>query len=165
MPNPTANFGLRACLVAGMGQFEKAREFDKDAAATVIYEGDVVSQEADSNIAPGGTPGTTNYKGVSLNWGAAGILTKHLVITDPAATFLARASTGTLVIADRGSYSNFAFGAGNTFAPRISGHSLAAASKATTTTLDAFLIQFWKDTRNEEGANAVFEIKINRRQP
>jgi hypothetical protein len=129
--------------------------------ATAIFPGDVVGREADSFIAPGGTPGTTTYDGVSLDGGAALTQTDHLVVVDPYIIFEAQDNGDGLVVADEGQNVNFEFNAGDTLRNR-SGHELDGSTHNTTATLDAKLLRLVPNQSNEPGANARFEIFINK---
>jgi hypothetical protein len=133
----------------------------KDASqATAIFKNDVVAREADAFLAPGGTPGTTLYDGVALDYGAATTLTEHLVIVDPSAVFEAQ-SDASLVQADEGLNVNFLFGAGNSLT-KISGHELDSSTENTTGTLDAHILRILPMQNNDPGVNCRFEILINR---
>lgn len=129
--------------------------------ATAIFRGDVVAREADSFIAPGGTPGTTTYDGVSLDGGAALTQTDHLVVVDPYCIFEAQDNGDGLVVADEGQNVNFEFNAGNALAGN-SGHELDGSTHNTTNTLDAKLIRLLPAQDNAPGANARFEVLINK---
>lgn len=164
MANVDRPSGLKCVGRSVAGGMPDLVSYKKDAAgAAAIFVGDVVNREADSFIAPGGTPGTTNYLGVALNWGAALMLTEHMVVNDPFALFSAQGDDGTaLDEADSGLNCNFVFGAGGSSAPTISGHELDASSKATTATLDAKLHTKLASPDNEYGEFCEFIVTINR---
>lgn len=138
------------------------RQLIKDASmATAIFRGDVVAQEADTNLAPGGTAGTTLYSGVSQDYGAALTLTNHLVIVDPWSVFEAQAGATGLVAADEGLNANFVFSAG-VVATQQSGHLIDDSTEQTANTLDAHLKEFLRAADNEEGAYSRWGITINK---
>ena len=136
----------------------------KDAAqATAIFTGDVVNREADDNIAPGGTPGTTTYTGVSLSFGAALSLSTHVVVTSPGALFVVQVNNDTdgIAAADPGSNVNFEFNPGSP-TTLISGHELDESSINTTASLDAKILRLWDKPDNAYGANGDMVIMFNK---
>ncbi|HEX8186473.1 MAG TPA: hypothetical protein VF747_17030 [Blastocatellia bacterium] len=160
MSNLDNPYGLHP-LTTQHGGPPHVQKMQKDAAqATAIFKQDVVAREADSFLAPGGTPGTTLYDGVSLDYGAALTLTDHLVVVDPSCIFDAQAD-GSLVQADEGLNVNFIFGTGNS-TTKFSGHELDSSTEATTGTLDAHILRILPIQNNDPGANCRFEILINR---
>ncbi|MGA9769168.1 MAG: hypothetical protein WBV94_09015 [Blastocatellia bacterium] len=134
----------------------------KDAAqATAVFRGDVVAREADSFIAPGGTPGTTTYDGVSLDYGPVSTLTDHLVVVDPYCIFEAQDDGDGLVVADEGQNVNFVFSAGSALTLN-SGHKLDGSTHNTTNILDAKILRLIPRQNNDPGALASFEVLINK---
>jgi hypothetical protein len=138
------------------------RLMQKDASqATAIFRGDVVAREADRNLAPGGTPGTTLYDGVASEYGAALTLTDHLVMVDPVSVFEAQSGATGLLAADEGMNANFIFSAGDTGLGK-SGHLINDATEDTTNTLDVHLKEFIRSADNEDGPYARFGVLINK---
>lgn len=161
MANYDRAFGLRF-LNSLHGGAPSTRQMVKDAAqGTAVFRGDLVAREADGNIAPGGTAGTTLYDGVSQDYGAVSTLTNHLVIVDPWAVFEAQSGATGFTAADEGLNCNFVFSAGST-GTQLSGHKLDDSTEATTATLDAHLKEFLRVSDNEDGAYSRFGIVINK---
>lgn len=166
MANVDNPHGFRPLMRNLDGGEPRIEEYDKDASeATAIFPFDIVSREADGNIAPGGTPGTTRYQGVALEYGAAATATKHLVIESPNAVFEAQdnADTDGIAAADLGLNANAEFNAGN-LTKQQSGHEIDESSAAATATLDLKLLRLLKtpDADNDFGANARIEVVINK---
>ena len=141
----------------------RVKQFSKDSSGGNIFIHDVVNREADGNITAGGTPGTTTYTGVSLNYSATGAAGTHLVVVSPDAMFVAQdnADTDGIAAADLGLNCNFEFNAGSADS-KISGHELDESSADTTNTLDAKLHELWNSPNNEHSANADIVITINK---
>ena len=140
------------------------KSFSKDASeATALFVWDVVNREADGNLADGGTPGTTTYTGVNLNYGAGSALTTHLVVVSPGALFVAQDNNDTngFDAADMGLNVNFEFNAGSTDT-LISGHELDESTVNTTSTLDAKMLEIWDKPDNAAGANVDVVVLINK---
>ena len=138
--------------------------FDKDVlAGTAIFRNDIVQRPTDGNVEAGGTPGTTRYMGVSLNYGATLTKTAHAVVISPNALFEAQDNNATngLVSADLGLNANAEFNAGNTNT-ELSGHEINETGIATTASLDLKLIALFAVPGNAHGANARIEVVINK---
>lgn len=136
----------------------------KDASGgTAIFRNDIVTKENDGNIAPGGTPGTTNYFGVAINHGAASTLTDHTVVISPNAMFEGQdnADTDGLALTDTNLRANAEFNAGNA-STKYSGHEIDESTVATTSSLDLILLALYKAVDNAYGANARFVVVINK---
>ena len=164
MPNTDNPHGFALIGRTQGGGSIELEEFDKDASeSSAIFPNDLCHQQADGNIAPGGTPGTTIYTGVSMNYGAADTLTKHLLAAQPDALFEAQDnddSTGLLAV-DMGQNANAVFGAGD--AVRIkSGHEINISGHAATATLDLRLLRLHKAVDNAFGPHARIEVLINK---
>lgn len=146
------------------GGFPSVRQYAKDVdEATALFIHDVVSREADSFLADGGTPGTTTYQGVNLNYGASRTVTPHLVIDSPDALYEAQdddATTG-LLEADMGLNANLIFGAGSSIS-QISGHEIDYDTKNTTNTLDVHLLRKLELSDNAYGPHCRVEIVFNK---
>jgi len=164
MANIDNPHGLRPLMRTLRGGCPVVRQYTKDAnEGTAIFIHDVVQREADGNIAAGGTPGTTRYLGVSLNYGAASKQTDHLVIVSPDAIFEAQdnADTDGFAAADMGLNCNLEFNAGD--ATRlISGHELDESSANTTETLDVKLLDKLDVPDNDFGANCRVQVIFNK---
>lgn len=115
---------------------------------TAIFQQDVVFQAASSSLSEGkgaitplGTPGTTIIMGVAQNRGAASSKTRHDVIVDPRAEFIAQDDGDTNGVgATEANYNaNTSLGAGNA-TTGFSGHEIDEASLAVTGALDLVLI-------------------------
>jgi len=164
MANIDNPHGLRPVMRTLSGGFPATRQFTKDAAeATAIFINDVVQRQADGNIAAGGTPGTTLYLGVALNYGAASQQTDHLVVVAPDAIFEAQdnADVDGFAAADMGLNCNLEFNAGDALR-LISGHELDESSAATTATLDVKLLDKLDVPDNEFGANCRVLVVFNK---
>jgi hypothetical protein len=142
-----------------------SNEYLKDLnGGTAIFIGDVVQREADQNIAPGGTPGSTLWLGVACNYGAASTQTNHQVVDDPDVVFEVQEDGDSAVWAeaDNGLNCNFIFGTGSS-ATFVSGHELDVSSKAVTATLDAKGLRRHGSLNNDYGlANVKLEIIFNK---
>jgi hypothetical protein len=165
MANRDNPHGLSPLMRNLAGGYPSVSQYVKDASGgTAIFINDVVNREADGNIAPGGTPGTTTFQGVALNYGALSTLTDHLVIDDPSALFEAQDNDDTdgLAEADMGLSGNLEFNAGSALS-QISGHEIDESTCAdTTATLDVHLLRKLDTPDNAYGANARIEIIFNK---
>ena len=162
MANVDNPHGLRPlCRTLGGGE-PQVREFAKDSSGGNIFIHDVVNREADGNITAGGTPGTTTFTGVSLNYSATGVAGTHLVMISPGAEYVAQdnADTDGFAAADLGLNVNFEFNAGDADS-FVSGHELDESTVDTTATLDAKMHSLWGDPNNAHGANADIVITFN----
>jgi hypothetical protein len=138
MPNNDNPHGLNPLGRTLAGGFPNLESFTKAASfGTALFIGDAVARAADGTINTTITPGTTNYSGVNLSWGAASTLTDHLVMTSPDALFEAQDNNDTdgFVAADMGLNVNLELNAGNALT-KISGHELDESTAQTTNTLD-----------------------------
>lgn len=164
MANTDNPHGLRPLGRTFEGAQPRVMEFSKDAAqATAIFQHDAVSLEADGNLAPGGTPGTTRYHGVALHHGAALTLTTHLVDVSPSSVFEAQdnAVSAGIVAASIGLLANLELNAGSA-TTLLSGHEINETGIAVTATLDVKLIQLFNVQGNAFGPNARIEVLINK---
>jgi len=164
MANNDNPHGLRPLgRVIGGGEPE-ILGFDKDASeAAAIFMWDAVNQEADGNIeANSATPGTTLYTGVSLNYGAASTLTRHLVMVSPNALFEAQDNNDTdgFAAADAGLGCNIELNAGST-TTQVSGHELDE-STAAASSLDVKLLELLDVPDNAYGAFSRWVIQFNK---
>jgi hypothetical protein len=146
------------------GGVPSVREYTKDAlAGTAIFIQDVVSRENDGNIVAGGTPNTTTFQGVSLNYGAASTLSAHLVMDSPSALYEAQDNDDTdgLAEADMGLMCDLEFNAGSA-TTYISGHEIDESAAADTTTdLDVKLLRKLDVPDNAYGEHCRVEVIFN----
>jgi len=165
MANRDNPHGLRPLMRTLSGGNPFVQEMDKDAAeGTAIFQWDAVNREADGNIeAASATPGTTLYSGVSLNYGAASTLTKHLVVVSFDAIFEAQdnGETDGFAAADMGLNVNLELNAGNANTT-LSGHELDESTAAVTNTLDVKLLQLLTVPDNAYGAWGRYEVVFNK---
>lgn len=163
MANVDNPHGLRPLCRTLNGGEVRVKEFAKDSSGGNIFIHDVVNRETDGNITAGGTPGTTTYTGVSLNYSATGVAGTHLVIVSQDAEFVAQDNNDTDGFAngDQGLNSNLEFNAGSstTF---ISGHELDESTFNTTNTLDVKMHDLWTDPNNAYGSFADVIVTINK---
>lgn len=163
MANRDNPHGLRPCARTIEGGEPLIEYFSKDASeATAFFIWDVVNRETDGYLADGGTPGTTTYTGVNLNYGAGATVTEHAVIVSPGAVYVAQdnADTDGFALADMGLNCNLEFNAGST-TTLISGHELDESTVQTTAALDVKLHKLWDVPDNAFGANADIVVTIN----
>jgi len=115
---------------------------------TAIFQQDVVFHAASSSLSEGkgaitplGTPGTTIIMGVAQNRGAASLKTRHHVIVDPRAEFIAQddGDTNGVGVTEANYNANVSLGAGSA-TTGFSGHEIDEATLAVTATLDLQLI-------------------------
>ncbi len=164
MPNKDNPHGFRYVGRSLSGGYNSVLRKDKDVSeGTAIFRHDLVELETDGNIAPGGTPGTTRFYGVSLNHGAALTATKHDVIFNPDALYAIQDNNDTdgVAAADIGLLANVELNTGGTLT-LISGHELDESSLNTTSSLDLRLISLLQETGNAFGANADVIVVINK---
>ncbi len=135
--------------------------FQKDVSeGTAIFTGDIVELEADAKIAPGGTPSTTLFLGVALNFGAATTLTDHVVIISPGALYRIQDNGGAgVALIDIGFLADVELNAGS---DGVSGHELNVSTLAVTATLDLKILELIKSPDNAFGANAQVMVLINK---
>jgi hypothetical protein len=121
--------------------------------AQAIYQQDVVFQAASSTLSEGkgaitpiGTPGTTVIMGVAQNRGVASLKTRHHVIVDPRAEFIAQddGDTDGVGATQANDNANVSLGTGSDVTG-FSGHEIDEASIAVTATLDLQLIALAPD--------------------
>ncbi len=111
---------------------------------TAIYQQDVLFQAASSSLSEGkgavtplGTPGVTVIMGVAQNRGAASLKTRHSVIVDTKAEYIAQddGDTNGVGATEANDNANVSLGAGSD-TTGFSGHEIDEASIAVTGTLD-----------------------------
>jgi len=164
MANRDNPHGLAPLMRTLSGGCPSVREYTKDAdGATAIFRNDVVARDDDSFINPGGTPGTTTFQGVALNYGAGSAITKHLVMESPDALYEAQDDDDTdgFAEADMGLNCNLVFNAGSAVS-EISGHELDEATIQTTNTLDMKLLRKLDEVGNAYGEHVRVEVIFNK---
>jgi hypothetical protein len=154
------------------------RQYAKNATDThAIYAGDLLapvlggapSETGVGNLVPTvetgyqGTPGTTLWAGVSINYGAASTLSYHTVVDDREALFDLQAdstviATGTHIQLN----ANVNIGTLPAAGVKQSAMYLNGATIAATATLDLRLMKVSDIIPNAEGAYAVIEVVINK---
>ena len=166
MANQDTPRGLEFLMRGWQGGAPTLRTFDKDSGeATAIFPNDVVELEADANIAPGGTPGTTRYLGVAQNYGAAATETEHQIIINPDAIFAVQDNNDVdgVAAADIGANANLEFNAGTIIGSSgRSGHELDESTIAGTSTLDVKILGKLPIDGNDFGANCRVMVVINK---
>lgn len=165
MANVDNPHGFRPLMRALNGGSPSVMPMTKDVdGSTAIFKHDIVRQDTDGYINPGGTPGTTRYAGVSLNYGAGSAITEHDVMWQPDAMYEAQDNNATdgITIADMGAGANAEFNAGST-TTKISGHEINETGiSSTAAALDLKLISLYKASGNAFGANARIVVVINK---
>lgn len=163
MPNVNAPYGLSPLLRSKVGGAAQANPYPKlSGVSTAIFENDVVALVS-GGITPGGTPGTTVYLGVALNYGAASTATTHSVIDDPFQLFECQddgTGSGTL-LADLTKNVNLVFTAGDAALLR-SKHQAATSTKATTSSLDLHIDSLLTTINNDFGQYARIVVQFNK---
>jgi hypothetical protein len=161
MANRDNPHGLRPLGVCQGGGVPQIEPFSKLVGyATAIFRNDAVNRAADSGIQTGGTPGTTLYSGVSLQYSAASTADTVLVMTSADALYEAQAD-GSLVEADLGLNANLLLTAGNA-TTKMSNHEIDSTTEATTPTLDVHLLRRHAVSDNAFGTNVRLEIIFNK---
>jgi hypothetical protein len=163
MANSNNPHGLRPLGVCQSGGVPQLEAFTKLVGyATAIFRNDAVNRAADSGINTGGTPGTTIYSGVSMQYSPASTADTVLVMTSADAIFEAQVN-GSLVEADLGLNANLLLTAGNA-TTKMSQHEINATGAATTNTLDVHLLRRHAilDSKNAFGTNVKLEIIFNK---
>jgi hypothetical protein len=164
MPNIDNPNGLRPLMRTLAGGFATIESFAKAVGyGTAIFMWDAVARAADGSIDKAITPGTTNYSGVALNYGAASTATDHLVVTSPDALFVAQDNNDTdgLAAVDMGLNCNIELNSGSS-TTQVSGHELDESTAATTSSLDVKLLRKWDVPNNDYGSNCRVEIIFNK---
>lgn len=163
MANVDNPHGLRPLMRNLDGGEPQIRQLAKAVGyGTAIFEFDAINRVADGSIEASATPGTTNYTGVALNYGALSTATNHQCIVSPSAVYEAQDNGGAGVLAvDLGNNANLVLTAGNT-TTLLSKHQIATSTLTTTVTLDVHLLALLDVPDNIHGANARIEIVFNK---
>lgn len=159
--NPHGLKPLGLCLSGGPGFYDTLSKVV--GYGTAIFQYDAINRVADGSIEASATPGTTNYSGVAMNYGAASTATDHLCALSADAMFEAQDNdtvTG-LAAADMGLNANLVLTAGNA-TTKISKHQVNYTGINTTVTLDVHLLGLLNVPDNAFGANARVEIVFNK---
>jgi hypothetical protein len=164
MANRDNPHGLAPLMRTIHGGWPSVHEYTKDVnEATALFIHDVVNREADGCLADGGTPNTTTFQGVNLNYGPGATVTKHLVMDSPGAIYEAQdnADVDGFAEADMGLQADLEFNAGST-TTLISGHEIdESAAGDTTTDLDVKMLRKLDAPDNEWGAHVRVEVILN----
>lgn len=139
--------------------------------AQAIYQNDVVFQAASSSLSEGkgaitpiGTPGTTIIMGVALNRGAASLKTRHSIIVDQNAEFIAQddGDTNGVGVTEANLNANVSLGAGSDVTG-FSGNEIDEAGIASSNALDLQLLGLYPGANNAFGSSHVIMIcKFNK---
>lgn len=173
MANPNNPFGLRP-VARGNGAPLFVRQYGKPATDTkAIFMNDPVVKAAASvadptglgNPMPGitsgqnGTPGTTLWQGVSLNYAAASVASAHYVVDDPFAIFIGQVDgvLSVTVASHVGKNANVKAGTGSA-TTKQSTFVIDNTTIATTAGEDVRLLGVSNLNGNAEGANAIVEV-------
>ena len=179
MANPNNPFGFRPVIRAGGAPFSVA-EYAKPATdANAIFMFDVVKKVTGAVALPEspqgynlptvqtgyqGTPGTTLWQGVSLNYGAASVASVHNVVDEIDCIFIAQAKTGTTIATSShiGKNANISLTAAGNANTKQSGMAVDGATIAVTSTLDLRILRVAMIVPNAEGDSAILEVVINK---
>lgn len=164
MANVDNPHGLRPVGRNMDGGFPRIQQFSKASGyGTALFIFDAVFRVADGTIDKSGTPGTTAYSGVNLNYGAASTATDHLVLVSPGTLFEAQDNNDTdgLAAADEGLNINIELNAGSA-TTQISGHELDESTVNTSNALDLHVIQKLDVPDNAYGAYCRMVVMFNK---
>lgn len=180
MANVNAPFGFRPVSRAGGAPFS-VTEYAKPATdANAIFMFDLLKKvsggpalpESSAWLLPAvqtgyqGTPGTTLWQGVAMNYGAASTLTVHNVIDQPDVIFLSQCKTGTVIATGThvGRNANMSTTTAGSTTTKQSGMAVDGATIATTSTLDLRIVRVAMISPNAEGDSAILEVTINKHE-
>lgn len=113
-----------------------------------------------------GTPGTSYWQGVAANYGAASVLSVHMVYDEIDVIFAVQGKTGTTysTASHVGKNANISTSTAGSTSTKQSGMALDGGTLATTNTLDLRTLRISTIAPNIEGANAIFEVLINKHE-
>lgn len=179
MANVNAPFGFKPMAGAIGGGPIFTRKYGKPVAEATyaIFRNDlvmiaapataVVDSETGHNL-PGckaaqGTPGSIDYLGVSLNYGAVSTATEHFVVDDPGTLYMAQVDSVTSITTalHANKNANALLTAGNA-ATKQSNHTVNHTGIAVTAGLDLRIQRISEISPNAEGVYAVVEVIILR---
>jgi hypothetical protein len=164
MANADHPYGLRSLGFTIEGGCPFVDEFTKLVGyGTAVFPGDAVNQVASGDIEVSATPGTDDYTGVALDYGAASTATTHRVIVSPGCLFTCQDNNDTdgFALADRGLNGNIELNAGDA-TKLLSGHELDESSLNTTVTLDLHCHDKLNVPDNAYGANCRVVVTFNK---
>jgi hypothetical protein len=181
--NPNTPFGFRPLIRVGGAPFS-CTTYAKPATDTqAIFMGDMVGKVAGavamperpdlnlptvmSGYATGTfTPGTALWIGVAANYGAASTATPQQVYDEVDCLFLVQGKTGTTYSTNShvGKNANLSTTTAGSTVTKQSGMTLDGATLQTTNTLDLRTLKISTISPNVEGANAIFEVLINKHE-
>jgi hypothetical protein len=132
---------------------------------TGIFQWDVVNRVTGGALQAGGTPGTTLWSGVALNYSPASTLATIQTIISTAAVY--EAQDGNLLAgitaAMIGQNANINVStAGSATRPNLSGHVIDDNTVAVTASLDLHLLNLFADPNNAAGPHARVEVMFNK---
>lgn len=168
MANVNNPHGLRPLMRSwGGGPLEAAKLLKAVGYAAALFRWDPVTQLAGylNGPASGITPGTTYYRGVTLNPGAASTATEHQVIVNPWALFDVQednSGAANVVQAKMNYNANLTTTAGGTPTADNSNVALSGTSIAVTATLDVRITALLEAEDNALGAYARLEVRFNK---
>ena len=182
MANTNSPFGFKPVIRSG-GSPYSVTEYGKLATdAQAIFMFDLVGKaavevalpEASGYNVPGilgaytnggnATPGTSNWVGSALNYGAASTLTTHMVTDQLDVIYLAQCKTGTTISTTShvGKNANISLTTAGSTTTKQSGLAVDGATIAATATLDLFITRVSMIAPNAEGDSAILEVLINK---
>lgn len=177
MANPNNPFGFRTMLTTMSGVPPRVAEYGKPSTDGnfAIFQNDLVQKAASSvavaaggNPAPGiqsaanGTPGTTLYQGVSLNYGALSTATLHYVVDEPMCIFMAQvdSTTNITTASHAGKNANALCSTAGNALTKQSAMSVNHSTIAGTAGLDLRILRVSNLQPNAEGIFAIVEVII-----
>lgn len=180
MANVNAPFGFRPLIRAGGAPYTVTTYAKPASDANAIFMFDIVKKVTGAVPMPEnatynlptvqtgyqGTPGTTLWQGVSLNYGAASLVSVHGVIDQPDVIFLVQTKTGTVIATSShiGKNANISTTTAGSTTTRQSGLAVDGATIATTSSLDLRISKVATISPNAEGDSAILEVTINKHE-
>lgn len=179
MANPNNPFGFRPIIRAGGSPFS-VNEYGKPATdSNAIFAFDLVQKIASSTPLPEaalpynlpgiqtgytGTPGTTIWLGASLAFGAASAASVHPVTDEVDVLYIAQCSGATAITtaAHVGKNGNLLLTTAGNLLTKMSAMQINSASIAVGAGLDLHIERVAMIVPNQEGANAILEVTINK---
>lgn len=181
MANPNNPFGFRPIIRMGGSPFSVTEYAKPSTDANAIFMFDILKKVTGGVALPEspqgyllptvqtgyqGTPGTTLWQGVSLNYGAASTATVHSVCDEPDVIFIGQCKTGTTVATAShiGKNANISTTTAGSTTTKQSGLAVDGATIATTSTLDLRILRVAMIVPNAEGDSAILEVLINKHE-
>lgn len=179
MANTNSPFGLRPISRAGGAPFSVTMYAKPSTDGQAVFIFDLLGKVAGGSVLPENAtyqapqigsayavfvPGTSFWVGSSLAYGAASTLTFHPVTDEADVIYLCQGKTGTTysTASHVGKRANISTTTAGSTTTHISGISVDGATIAATSTLDLQVIRITYTVPNIEGANAIFEVVINK---